>query len=446
MASRAPAYDPRQLATMLAARKASEELMARAAEVKRYNWAAHARPEQLPPAWDWHTWLLLAGRGFGKTRVISEWVRYQAESGTAKRIALVGRTAADVRDVLVGGESGILAVSPPSFRPTYQPSLRRLTWPNGAIAMTYSAEEPDLLRGPQHDAAACDELAAWKYSEAHDQLLLGLRLGARPRVVIATTPRPTPIIRQLVANATGPKPTVHVTRGSTYDNAANLAPAFMAQVVSRYEGTRLGRQELHAEILSDAAGALWHRDQIDLLRVREAPELRRIVVAIDPAVSSTDKSDETGIVVAGIAESGHIYILADLSGRYTPQGWATAAIEAYNAHKADRIVAEVNNGGEMVELTLRTVSRTIPYTAVHASRGKRARAEPVAALTEQLKVHHVGMFAELEDQLCEWDAASGARSPDRLDAMVWACASLMPNRAAPTEPARGMGTQQIGYF
>jgi phage terminase large subunit-like protein len=420
------------LRTRMTARSA--DLARRAAEAERaaYDWPSRARAEQLAPPWDWRTWLLLAGRGFGKTRTIAEWVRHMAESGGARRIALVARTAADARDVLVSGESGILAVSPPSCRPDYKPSLRRLTWPNGAIATTYSADEPDLLRGPQHDAAACDELAAWKYPDAWDQLRLGLRLGARPQCAVATTPRPTPIIRALVAEASAPSPTVHVTRGSTYDNRANLAPAFLEQVVARYEGTRLGRQELLAEILDDAPAALWRRDQIDALRVRTAPELRRIVVAIDPAVSSSEKADETGIVVAGIAANGHIYILADLSGRYSPDGWARAAIGAYRNARADRIVAEVNNGGEMVEMTLRTVDRMIPYTAVHASRGKRVRAEPVAALTEQGKIHHVGMLAELEDQLCTWDAAAGGKSPDRLDAMVWACASLMPSGHAPS--------------
>ena len=395
----------------------------------RWSWGFWARPDQLPPTSPWRTWLVLAGRGWGKTRVGVEWVRAQVESKRAGRIALVGATAADVRDVIVEGESGILAVSPPDFRPIYEPSKRRLTWPNGAQATTYSADEPDRLRGPQHDAALADELAAWRYPQAWDMLRFGLRLGADPRVVVTTTPRPTPIIRGLIK-----EPTTVVTRGSTYDNAPNLAPGFLTEIVSKYEGTRLGRQELHAEILDDVAGALWHREQLDALRVQSRPPVfERAVVAIDPAVSNNEGSDETGIVVAALARCGckgngadlHAFVLDDLSGKWSPDAWARKAIGAYRTLPADRIVAEVNNGGALVEVNLRTVDPHASYRAVHAAQGKRTRAEPIAALYEQGKVHHVGMLAQLEDQMCTWDPLAGDRSPDRMDACVWALTELM---------------------
>src|SRR4051794_28143849 len=271
-------------------------LAAALADALESSWPAKARPSQLAPLGNWLIWLLLAGRGFGKTRALAEWVSGAAQSGTASRIALVGPTASDVRDVLVEGESGILAISPASVRPLYEPSRRRLTWPNGAIATTYSADEPERLRGPQHDLAACDELAAWRYPEAWDMLMFGLRLGQSPRVAVATTPRPTKLIRDLVAREGRD---VAITRGRTSENAANLAPAFLEQVVGRYAGTRLGRQELDAEILDDVPGALWSRDRIERDRRGTAPALARIVVAIDPAVTSGENSDETGIIVAG---------------------------------------------------------------------------------------------------------------------------------------------------
>jgi phage terminase large subunit-like protein len=344
-----------------------------------------------------------------------------------RRIALVGRTTADVRDVMVEGESGILAVSPSWNRPVYEPSKRRLTWPNGALATCYSADEPDLLRGPQHDAAACDELASWKYAqETWSNLMFGLRIGDRPQVVVSTTPRPIRILRELLQ-----APTTKITRGSTFDNAANLAPSALAEFRNRYEGTRIGRQELNGEVLDDVPGALWQREMLDKLRVRVAPELQRIVVAIDPAVTSNEGSDETGIVAAGKGPctckgktETHFFVLSDRTCRASPDGWARRAIETFDELKADRIVAEVNNGGEMVELTVRTVRRDVPYTAVHASRGKRSRAEPIAALYEQGKVHHVGGFPDLEDQLCAFAPESQDGSPDRADALVWALSSL----------------------
>lgn len=288
-----------------------------------YDWAFWARPEQLSPPGEWRVWLYLAGRGAGKTRSGAEWVRHQVESGQAWRIALVAPTSADARDVMVEGESGLLAISPPWNRPLYEPSKRRVTWPSGAIATLYSAEEPDRLRGPRHDAAWADELAAWRCPEAWDMLLLGLRLGSDPRVCATTTPKPTALIRSLLA-----KPTTHVTRGSTYDNRANLAPAFFYSIVGQYEGTRLGRQELYAELLEDVEGTLWSRDLIDRYRVQTPPELRRIVIAIDPAASAGADSDEHGIIAAGLGVDGHGYILEDLSLCGTPDMWARKAIEA----------------------------------------------------------------------------------------------------------------------
>jgi predicted phage terminase large subunit-like protein len=388
-----------------------------------YDWRFWARQNQLPPPGDWTFWLLLAGRGFGKTRTGAEWVR--EAKNTCSRIALVAPTAADVRDVMVEGESGILAISPPHDRPLYEPSKRRLTWPNGAIATTYSADEPERLRGPQSDAAWCDELAAWRYPEAFDMLMFGLRLGTMPRCVITTTPKPVKLVRDLLTD-----PRCKITRGSTYDNAANLAESFMAQVVRKYEGTRLGRQELNAELLEDVPGAMWNRAMLDNLRVGAAPTtLRRVVVAIDPAVTSGESADETGIVVAGLGDDGMAYVLDDLTCKDTPDGWARRAVTAYRIHKADRIVAEVNNGGDLVEATIRMVDRRASFTAVRATRGKAVRAEPVAALYEQGRVHHVGMFPAMEDQMCAFttdvDRKSLGYSPDRVDALVWALTELM---------------------
>lgn len=386
-----------------------------------YDWRTWARPEQLaPPDPDWFVWLILSGRGWGKTRTSAELVREWAQN-PGWRIALVARTAADARDTLVEGESGVLAVSPPWFRPVYEPSKRRLTWPNGTIATTYSADEPDLLRGPQHHAAACDETASWKYADdTWSNLMFGLRLGSNPRVIVTTTPRPIPLIRELLADGT-----TRVTRGSTYDNAANLPAKVLAKYRAKYEGTRIGRQELHGEVLDDVPGALWQRAMIEAGRVKAAPPMKRIVVAIDPAVTSGEDSDETGIVAAGKGYDGEFYVLDDESCRESPDTWARRAVGLYTRRDADRIVAEVNNGGDLVEATLRTVNKHIPYTAVHASRGKRVRAEPIAALYEQGKVHHVGGFAELEDQMCTFTPDNIAEnSPDRVDALVWALTEL----------------------
>jgi phage terminase large subunit-like protein len=405
-----------------------------------YNWPFWARPNQLPPDGDWRVWLLLAGRGFGKTRTGAEMMRARAVARTARRLALVAPTAGDARDVMVEGESGILAISPPWERPRYEPSKRRLTWPNGATATLFSADEPERLRGPQHDAAWCDELTSWRYPEAWDMLMFGLRLGSDPRVVVTTTPRPTKLLRELILD-----PSVLVTRGTTYENRSNLASGFLEQIIQKYQGTRLGRQELDAELLEDAPDALWTRGIIEGTRARSAPPLIRVVVAIDPAVSATDEADETGIIVAGKDGHGHGWVLADTSGRYRPIEWARTAILAYRAHSADRIVAEVNNGGDMVEATLRTIEPNVPFTAVRASRGKITRAEPIAALYEQGRVHHLGAFPQLEDQMCAFVAdargnlkiSSTSSSPDRVDALVWALTDLL------VDPKRGEGIYEL---
>ena len=411
-----------------------------AAAAFEYHWPYRARPEQLPPEGSWRVWLVMAGRGFGKTRCGAEWVRAGVKAGR-RRIALVAPTAADARDVMVEGESGILAISPDHERPLYEPSKRRLTWRNGAVATTYSADEPERLRGPQHDAAWCDEMAAWRYPEAWDMLMFGLRLGEDPRVIVTTTPRPTRSLKSLVAD-----PSVAISRGTTYQNRANLAGAFLQQIIKKYEGTRLGRQELNAELLDDVSGALWSRALIEAARPPRGfvmPDLVRVVVAIDPAASSGEDADETGIIVAGKDKDGRGYVLADLSGHHTPIEWARIVVAAYKRHGADRIVAEVNNGGEMVEATLRVVDDNVAYTAVHATRGKVVRAEPVAALYEQGRIRHMGAFTVLEDQMCEFtpdldrskpkrdstDPSSlgkgGRTSPDRADALVWAFTELL---------------------
>lgn len=382
-------------------------------------WRQVARSNQIAPEGDWWLWLILAGRGFGKTRTGAEWVHENVDR--VGRWHFVAPTASDARDTMVEGESGLLATAPPGKRPIYEPSKRRLTWPNGSSGLLFSAEEPERLRGPQCEGFWADELAAWKYlRETWDQLMFGFRLGDHPRGVVTTTPKPVELIRELLK-----MPGVVPTRGSTYENRSNLSPVFFEQIIARYEGTRLGRQELNAELLEDVEGALWTLRAIDVLRVREHPPLRRVVVAIDPAVTSGADSDETGIVVAGLGEDGHGYVIEDLSGRHSPDGWARMAVDAYRTQRADRIIGEANNGGDLVEVNIRTVDRHAPYRKVHASRGKRTRAEPVAALYEQGKIHHVGGFPELEDQMTQWVPGTGMDSPDRMDALVWALTEIM---------------------
>ncbi len=393
-----------------------------------YSWPLVARHNQTPPDGPWTAWILLAGRGFGKTRTGAEWVRAQVESGKAERIALVARTPAEIRDTMIQGESGILSICPPWFRPEYESTKRKLTWPNGATAFLFSSYEPDQLRGPQFDAAWCDELASWKYPrDTWDNLAFALRLGPDPRCVVTTTPKPVALLRELVA-----RPDVIVTRGTTYDNEDNLAPSFYSQIRATYEGTRVGRQEIHADLLDQSEDALWERQWIDDTRIEEAPEsLVEVVVAIDPAVTSNARSDETGIVVAGVDRDKRYYVLADGSGRMSPNTWAERAMALYDRYNADRIVGETNNGGDLVQEVLRTASggQTFRFRAVSASRGKYARAEPIAALYEQGKVHHVGTFPELEDQMCTWTPKGPADvSPDRMDALVWAITQLINRR------------------
>jgi len=396
-------------------------------------WRIWARPEQLAPPGEWRQWLIMAGRGFGKTRAGGEWVREQVAKGK-RRIALVGPTAADARDVMVEGESGILNICPSWDRPNYEPSKRRLTWANGAQATLYSAEEPERLRGPQADAAWCDELGAWKYlRETWDQLQFGLRLGKDPRCIITTTPKPVGVVQELVRD-----PGCVVTRGSTYDNKVNLAPQFIEKIIRRYEGTRLGRQELHAELLDDVAGALWPLETLIGCHVAKHPDLQRVVIAVDPSGSNgDDDGDAQGIIAMGLGVDGIGYVLADRTCKMSPAGWGSQVVQAYDLHKADKIVAEKNYGGEMVAHTIETVRKGLRIELVSATRGKVVRAEPVAALYEQGRIKHLvplsepgypsdNPLAELEEEmrLVNPGGYMGEGSPNRMDALVWAATEL----------------------
>jgi phage terminase large subunit-like protein len=408
----------------------------------RFEWRAWARPEQLPPAKtaageDWRTWLVLAGRGFGKTRTGAEWVRWRVESCNAQHVIIAGPTAGDVRDVMVEGESGLLRCSPNWFKPEYEPSKLRVTWPNGAVATLLSADEPERFRGKQGDTVWCDELAAWRYVEAWEQLQFTMRLGS-PRFMVTTTPKPKPLIRELIKDRR-----TAITRGSTFDNASNLAHEFIENMREKYEGTRLGRQELFAEVLDDVEGALWTYALIERKRVRAQPQaFRRVVVAVDPSGSAKATADEAGIVAAGTAlcscngkEELHAFVLEDVSGRYSPNDMGRRAIKSYWNFEADRLVAEDNFGGKIIEDLVHLIDRKVAYRAVRASRGKLVRAEPVAALYEQGRVHHVGMFAALEDEMCSYTPAEPT-SPGRMDALVWALTDLMLGEA----PASGFST------
>lgn len=380
-----------------------------------------ARKNQIRPPGDWLYWLLLAGRGFGKTRTGAETVREWVSEG-ARRIHLVGATASDVRNVMVQGESGLLQCFPPHQRPNYEPSKHIITFHTGAIAETFTADEPERLRGPQCDHFWADELAAWRFLEAAwENLTLGFRLGDNLQGVISTTPKPLPLIKEIMAD-----PQTVVTRASSYENRSNLAPAFW-KVIRKYEGTRIGRQELEAEILEDIPGSLWNRGILDATRVRtfNLDLVIRVVVAIDPAVTAGENSSETGIIVAALQRTGHVLILDDLTCRESPLGWAKIAIAAYKSRRADRIVGEVNNGGDLVEANIRAVDPNVSYRSVRASRGKAVRAEPVAALYEQGRVHHVGSFGNLEDQMCGFVPGVEGKSPDRMDALVWAVTELL---------------------
>lgn len=377
------------------------------------------RPDQQAPPGDWRVWLILAGRGWGKTKTCAEDVGHYGMTHPGSRIAIVASTYADGRDTCVEGDSGLLSVLHPSCIARWNRSLGELLLTNGSRYKLYSAEKPSRMRGPQYHRAWCDELAAWtKAQEAWDMLMMGLRLGDNPQCVVATTPRPTEIIKRLKND-----PTTYLTSGRTYDNLDNLAPAFIRQILAKYEGTRLGRQELEAQILDDNPDALWKRDEmIERHRASDMPPLARVVVGVDPAVTAGASSNETGIIVAGLGQDGCGYILQDCSLKDTPERWASEAVAAYHRHHADRIIGETNQGGDLIEAMLRSVSANVAYKSVRASRGKVARAEPVAALYEQGRVKHVGILRELEDQLCNW--TPGEPSPDRMDALVWCLTEL----------------------
>lgn len=389
------------------------------------RWGAHARASQRPPDWDWDVWMALAGRGWGKTRTGAEWAITKAR--TEERGALIGPTAADTRDILVTGESGILACAPATFRPVYEPSKRRLTYPNGSIQMCYSADEPDRLRGPQHHYGWFDEMAAWRYLQgAWDMAQLGMRLGGHPQIFVTTTPRPLPLIKLLLKDER-----TAVSRGSTYDNLHNLAPTFRRAVVAKYEGTELGRQELNAEVLAELEGALLAQRHIDGARVDVAPELTEIVIGMDPA--GTGNGDETGLVVVGRGPEKQNYVLHDGSERLSVQGAASRAWQLYDQYSASLVVVEDNGGKDWIEAVMRmawkerygTEAGPPRLRRVNASQGKRLRAQPVAMRYEQGKVSHVGYLPQLEDQLTTWIPEEDPKSPDRLDAMVHGVQYLM---------------------
>lgn len=404
------------------------------AEELRYTWAFWARENQMPPKGDWNVHFINAGRGYGKTRCGVEQCREWVKQGV-KRIAIIAATNSDIERTMIKGESGFLNCCWSNDKthkgvflglPEWSPTKRTLTWANGAQAMAFSAEEPERLRGPQFEKAWADELAAWNRDrDTWDMLSFTLRLGKHPQTIVTTTPRPTKLVRDIIKN-----PKTLVTSGTTFDNSANLAATYIEAVRTQYEGTRLGRQELYAEIMDEASGALWNRNILEqcLIEVKDVIEyantLNRVVVAIDPAVTANAESDMTGIIVAGIDINGTCTVLEDATDRYTPEGWATKAVELYHKYSADRVVAERNQGGEMVRHTIQTVNETIPIRLVHASRGKYARAEPVSALYERHKVKHVKGLDQLEDQLVQWEPLGSIGSPDRLDAMVWAITDL----------------------
>ena len=388
-----------------------------------------ALPHQLPPEGAWKTWVIMGGRGAGKTRAGAEWVRSMVEGarpsdpGRARKVALVGETVDQVREVMIFGESGIMACSPPDRRPEWSATRKMLTWPNGATAQVFSAHDPDSLRGPQFDAAWVDELAKWRKSEeSWDQLQFALRLGSNPQQVVTTTPQSVPVLKAILKN-----PSTVMTHAPTNANRAYLASSFLEEVQARYGGTRLGEQELEGKLIEDAEGALWTTAMIEGARGKRPDDLDRIIVAVDPPVSGKASSDECGIVVVGVNTSGaprewRAVVLADASVRGSALTWAEAAVRAYHRFGADRLVAEVNQGGNLVEEMIRQVDPLISYRAVHAHNGKAIRAEPVAALYEQGRVTHERGLAVLEDQMCKMTSRGyqGKGSPDRVDALVWA--------------------------
>tara|TARA_B000000565_G_scaffold254711_1_gene233607 strand:+ start:2753 stop:4132 length:1380 start_codon:yes stop_codon:yes gene_type:complete len=388
-----------------------------------YNWQQLARRNQkLPKGLRWKIWLIMAGRGYGKTRTGAETIRQWVMSGQYRRIALIGNTEKDVRQVMIEGPSGLLACHPPNgMKPRYYASLGVVIWPNGAVASVYTAEAYEKLRGPQFDGAWIDELAKFRFAqETWDQLRMALRLGQQPRVVITTTPRPLPLIRNIMEDKL-----TKITRGSTFENKANLSQAFLKQIKQCYGETRIGAQEIYGQLLDDRPGALWRRDLIQYGYPGINTPFLRVVIAVDPATTFGPDSDETGIIVAGVTEEKRAYVLADLSGRYSPNEWAEKITQAYETYQADRVVAETNQGGAMIEQILRSHEANVSFRGVCARRGKKARAEPVVALYEQGRVYHQKVFEKLEDQLCGYVPGESIKSPDRLDALVWALTDLV---------------------
>ena len=415
------------------------DLDARQLQQFLYDWPFWANPAQCapedPPGWT--TWLFIGGRGAGKSRAGAEWIRSLVRKATRPmRVALVAETYHDARSVMVEGVSGLLAVTPHAEQPQFFSSLRKLIWPDGSVAQLYSSEDPDGLRGPQFHYAWCDELAKWRRpEETWNMLQLALRLGDHPQQIVTTTPRSMKLLRSLLEDDT-----TAVTRATTYDNAANLGSAFLATIVKRFEGTDLGRQELLGDLLAEETGALFARAWIESARVKRAPHLTRIVVAVDPPATSGPDADECGIIVAGRGGDGEVYVIADLSCQgLTPMGWARAVVGAYHEYEANSIVAEVNQGGDMVASLIAQVDPGVSVKSVHATRGKFVRAEPVAALYEQGRVHHVGAHGVLEDQMVAFnpDKAHGP-SPDRMDALVWAITDLMVLARKPVPRTRAL--------
>ena len=400
-------------------------------EELNWDWLFWARPKQQAPPGDWATWIISAGRGFGKTRAGSGWVHGRAMAAPGRWIAMVARTPADARDYMVEGPGGLLRNTAPGERPLYESSKRRLTWPNGSWATIYSDEEPDQLRGFSGDTAWLDEFAKFKNAkDGWDNLQFGMREASadRPRRLITTTPRPIPILQKIIA-----MPTTVLVRGSSHENARNLDPTWFKETLASYEGTRVGRQEIYAEILNDVPGALWTRDNLDkALMTCQLPDMARVVVAVDPSGTrgESDGGDMIGIIVAGKGVDGRGYVMADRSCKLSPAGWGARVVDAYHEFSADRIVAERNYGGAMVQHVIRTADPRAAYKEVTASRGKIVRAEPVAALYEQCRVGHVAKLSLLEDQMCQMgsDGFLGEGSPDRVDAMVWALTELMLER------------------
>lgn len=413
-----------------------------------YDWRVWGRPKQFAPPGKWTAWLNMGGRGSGKTRVGAEWIQEKAQTSSTGRLALVGITYSDVLDTMIEGESGIMSVARPDFRPVLKKQSQRLVWPNGAQAKLFSAEKPRRLRGPQHEYVWSDEIAAYQYpSEVFNQIMFGLRIGAQPQLCMTTTPKPIELLIELVKDAVichdlrdAPADAeilqrsirCVVTTQTSFENRANLADEWFNNTIAPYLGTRLGDQEVLGKLMTDIEGALWSRELIDKSRIKlderlgiKLPEMVRIVVACDPAVTTAKASNETGIIVCGKGDNGHAYVMADKSGRHKPDAWAQELVRCYEKYDADRIIGEVNNGGDLIEATVRTVDPNVAYKAVRASKGKLVRAEPIAALYEQGKIHHVGTFGLLEAQMTTWVPDSGLASPDRMDALVWGLTDLM---------------------